>query len=250
MKGRLWVCTPCLVFLLAGCQTVTDSESTVHVDTINEAAITYGAQSGLAWKAARINETLEKHSKELDGIYDFNALALKDNLMPPVIDQSFDSVNSSDYDTMRSAEREIKIVKPAGLVTAAPTWRNYLMMSYKKPTKLNPSLYPTTVDERKVWEDGLLQGWVQGVEQAQDMFEESLGVLNRDFKGMILYHRLLLQNMVSSPFSSTASMGVTGDESMMRINDKVTRITAQAELNAKRVEQWQPVIEINGSAHG
>ena len=252
MKGKLLAYSLGLMaFSLAGCEpTYMSSDSTVHVDSLHEVALTYGAQSGLAWKAKNINMTLEKNADTLDKIYDFNALMLQGNLMPPVIDQAFDTVNSSDYDTMRSSTREISIIKPAGLVTAAPTWRSYLYMTYKTPDKINSSLYPTTSEEQEVWEKALLKGWEQGVTQAQDMFEEALGVLNRDFKGMVLYHKLLLQNIVSSPYASTAHMGVTGDSSMLRINDKVTRITAQAELNASQVEQWQPIIEINGSTHG
>ena len=96
-----------------------------------------------------------------------------------------------------------------------------------------------------MWEQGVAKGWRNGVEQAQEMFEQSLSVLNRDFKGMVLYHTLLLQNMITSPYASTASLGVTGDQAIMRVNDKVTRITAQAELNTAGVSDWDPVIEIN-----
>ena len=234
--------------LLAGCHPLDDTESQVHSDSLNEAAIMYGAQSGLAWKSSKINEKLEKFSTQLDTIYDFNSLLMKDNLVPPVVDMALDTVNAPSYESMRSSDMEIKIVKPAALVTAAPNWRNYLIMSYKKPAKLNPNIHPKTAVEQDLWEKGVAKGWVQGVEQAQDMFEEALSILNRDFRGMVLYHNLLLQNMITSPYASTASLGVTGDQQNMRVNDKVTRITAQAALNASSVADWEPVIEINGDS--
>ena len=234
-----------LPFLLVGCQPLVEEDSHVHHNSLSEAAMIYGAQSGLAWKSKRINRILQKNSSKLDLIYDFNALLMKDNLVPPVVEIAHDTVNAPDYESIRSSEAEIRIVKPASLVTTAPNWRNYLIMSYKMPPKINPSIYPTTLQEKEMWEKGVAKGWYKGVEQAQDMFEQSLSILNRDFKGMVLYHTLLLQNMITSPYAATASLGITGDQTAMRVNDKVTRITAQAALNASGFSEWDPVIEID-----
>ncbi len=47
---------------------------------------------------------------------------------------------------------------------------------------------------------------------------------------MILYRKLLAQNIVSPPFVSRADLGITGGGDRLRINDQVLRITAVSEL--------------------
>ena len=65
--------------------------------------------------------------------------------------------------------------------------------------------------------------------------------MTRDMIGMILYRKLLAENMVSPPFVAKAQLGVTGDATQLRINDQVLRITAQSELQPDS-KQWMPIL--------
>jgi defect-in-organelle-trafficking protein DotC len=58
---------------------------------------------------------------------------------------------------------------------------------------------------------------------------------------MILYRKLLAQNMLTPPYVSQADLGITGGGNDLRINDRVLRITSipQLQTNAKN---WRPVI--------
>jgi defect-in-organelle-trafficking protein DotC len=60
--------------------------------------------------------------------------------------------------------------------------------------------------------------------------------------GMSIYRTLLAKNMVSAPFVAKAKLGITGNETALRINDQVLRITATANLqpNAKG---WQAALK-------
>ena len=60
----------------------------IHNDAIRKVALTYGAQSGLAWESQRINAALEQYGRELDRIYNFNSLMLYGQVVPPVIEES------------------------------------------------------------------------------------------------------------------------------------------------------------------
>ena len=238
-----------LMLTLVSCTPVFDPRDAglvTHHETMRNIAMIYGAQSGLAWKAEIINATLDGHADELDSIYNFNALMMKNNMLPPVIQESMNTMNAESYDTMRMADREIQIVRTAQLVTAAPTWREYLHLVYARPEAPEQALYPKTLEERKLWKASFEKGWRQGVKQADDIFAQSLGMINRDFNGMVYYHTLLTQNMVTPAYTSKARLGVTGDANLMRINDQVLRITETAKLNAGRSEAWQAVVDIHG----
>lgn len=234
--------------VLVGCAPVFDPRDAgldTHQETMRSVALIFGAQSGLAWKAEIINSALSAHAEELDKIYNFNALMMKNNMLPPVIQESTNTMNADGYDTMRMADREIQIVRSAQLVTSAPTWREYLHLTYARPELPEQTLYPKTLDERKVWKVNFEKGWKQGVKQADDIFSQSLGMINRDFNGMVYYHTLLTQNMVTPAYTSKARLGVTGDANLMRINDQVLRITETAKLNASQSDAWQAVVDVH-----
>lgn len=237
----------CLCALVA-CSPVLDprdADDATHRETMRHVAMTYGAQSGLAWKSEKINQAMEAHAAELDRVYNFNALMLKNNMLPPVIEEAQYTMNAEGHDTMRMADREIHMLRPAQLVTAPPTWRDYLLQSYAAPEMPDEMLYPKTLAERGVWKLGFEQGWRQGVKQADDIFAQSLGMINRDFNGMVLYHSLLAQNMVTPAYTSKAQLGITGDEKIMRVNDQILRITETAKLNPSRSDAWQAVVDIH-----
>lgn len=238
----------CLAFATVACTPVFDPRDSgvdTHHETMRSVALTYGAQSGLAWKADIINASLEDHSDELDQVYNFNALMMKNNMLPPVIQESTNTMNADDYETMRIADREIQIVRAAQLVTAPPTWREYLHLTYTRPEKPEKTLYPRNEEERKIWKTSFEQGWKRGVKQADDIFAQSLGMINRDFNGMVHYHTLLTQNMVSPAYTSKAHLGVTGDANLMRVNDQVLRITESAKLQAMQSDDWHAVVDIH-----
>lgn len=235
------------VLSLIGCTPVFDPKdaATTQRETMKSVALTYGAQSGLAWKAEIINATLDAHAVELDKIYNFNSLMMKNNMLPPVLQESQNIMSADGYDKVRMADKEIQIVRPAQLVTSAPTWRDYLIMSYDHPHLPDASLYPSVPEERALWKISFERGWKQGVKQADAIFAQSLGMINRDFNGMVLYHSLLTQNMIAPAYTSKAKLGVTGDANIMRINDQIVRITEEAKLMPDHSEGWQAVVDVH-----
>ncbi len=212
---------------------------------LSDAALAFGAQSGLAWQSARINKYIESHSAELDQVYNFNRLILADNLMPPVIQDSRNNYHQDNYDTVRLADRVIEIVIPASFVTTPPTWRDYIKLHYLHPAIPHTAVLPKDNPQRLVWDAKVSEGWHNGTEQANIIFEEALGRLNRDITGMALYRSLLAQGMISKPYTSTAKLGVTGDANHMRLNDQIIRVTAASELNINRDKHWKPAVVVD-----
>lgn len=208
---------------------------------LRETALSLGAQSGLAWRANIIDQDLTRQARYLDTVYDFNALMLEHNVMPPVLLEGRNTLNLADAQNIRISDRTYKVSKQARFITTPPNWRQYIWMDYKKPDYPDKSLLPKTRLERKLWCIYVARGWQNGIEQANTILEESVARIKEDYTGMILYRKLLAMNMVSPPYVSHTDLGITGDESEMHIDDKVLRITALPALNTNSNE-WRAAV--------
>ena len=236
---------------LAGLQAMTNTKKAtargmpttgkIREMALKETALSLGAQSGLAWRAKYIDDQLVKQTRNLDAIYDFNALVLEHNVLPPVLLEGRNTLNLADTQTIRVSDRTYKVSKQAHFITTAPDWRQYLWMDYKKPAYPHISLLPKTKEERKIWNNYVEKGWENGVIQANTILEESIARIKEDFTGMILYRKLLAMNMVSPPYVSNTELGVTGDGDEIHIDDRVLRITALPALNINS-EEWRAAV--------
>ncbi len=208
---------------------------------LREAALSIGARAGLAWRSQQIDLMLDKEQQTLDRAFNFNGLLLAHNVIPPVLEEGRHSLNLANDETIRLSDRTYRIVQQARFVTAAPTWRDYIWMDFSRPEPPDSSLLPRNPSENNVWRHYVEEGWYQGIAQANTIYTSNLNRLQRDYKGMLLYSKLLEQNMVSMPFVAESKMGITNKDGVLRINDKVLRITALPQLQANS-KTWNPVI--------
>lgn len=213
----------------------------VRWQALYETALSLGATGALAWRSEQINMSLDKNAGQLNLIFDFNQLLLKDSVLPPVLAESDNSLNLASSDSIRVSAKTFKIISPARFVTTAPNWRSYLMMNYPKPPVPDRSLLPKNKIEADVWNRFIRDGWQNGIQQANSIFSANLSRLRRDYNGMVLYRKMLAQGMVSAPFVATADLGVTGDSKEMRIDDRILRITSHSELQTDS-SKWQPIL--------
>lgn len=215
----------------------------IRIQALKETALSIGAQGGLAHHAREIDQMLACNSDNLSNIYNFNRMLLDKNVIPPVLEYSEQSLNLANPDIIRISDNIYKIIKQARFVTAAPTWRDYLWLNYQKPPLPDSTLLPKNKRERKIWQEYIRIGWKKGLDQADTIYNNNLAELKRDFKGMMLYRQLLSKNMVTKPFVSEANIGITSnaDQSEIRVNDRVLRITAVPKLNPNS-KQWHPVL--------
>ena len=220
----------------------TQDTSKIREMALRETALSLGAQSGLAYRAKGIDDQLLRQTRYLDTIYDFNALILENNVIPPVLLEGRNTLNLADTQTIRISDRTYKVSKQAHFVTTPPNWRQYLWLDYQKPEYPHISLLPTNKEEREIWRNNVAKGWQNGVEQANTILEENIARIKEDFSGMILYRKLLAMNIVSPPYVSHTDLGVTGDGHEIHIDDKVLRITALPQLNINSNE-WKAALQ-------
>lgn len=215
--------------------------SNIRKQAIQDTALSLGAQAGLAWRAKQLNNMLNNDQVNLSKIFNFNALILNNNVLPPVLVEGDNTLNLANPEALRLADKVYKIQLAPRFVTVPPTWRDYLLLNFNPPSPPNASLLPKNEGERQIWNQCIKVGWNAGVQQANEIFSINLGRLKRDYSGMVLYRELLAQNMVTAPYVAKVNLGVTGDSNMMRINDQVLRITATSKLNTNS-KSWKAVI--------
>lgn len=213
----------------------------LRLEAIRERGLTYGVQGGLARRAHEIRVMLDGRAVELDRVFDFSRMLLESNVLPPVLSEGGRQLRVDDPNTIRLVDQTFTIESQARFVTAAPTWRDYLMTSLSFPVPNAQSfLVPRTADERQAWVGVVREGWGVGVAQADAIFDANLARLKRDFDGMVLYRKLLAQNMVTKPFVAQSDLGVTGDGRRVAIGERVLRITVHPSLRIDST-RWRPV---------
>lgn len=215
--------------------------SELRVKALEDTAMSLGAQGGLAYATEEMNTRLQRDRSYLETIYNFNGMMLSHGVIPPVLAEGDNSLNLDDPNTIRVADRTYKIIAQARFATTAPNWRDYLIMTYTKPEFPNKAFLPRTNQEKRIWRNAIKTGWDKGIQQAYSIFHQNLARLKRDYSGMILYRKLLQENMISPPFVAKTNLGVTGDGNEMRVNDQVLRISELPKLQAD-TQYWRPIV--------
>ncbi len=216
--------------------------NSLRVKALRDTALSIGARGGLAWRTKNIHSVLSNYEKSLDRIFNFYALLVEESVLPPVLIEARNALSLTGADIIRIADRNYKIIHQAKFVTAPPNWREYIWRSFDQPELPDKSLLPKNTTEQGVWEKYIDQGWIEGVKQADTILKENLNILTRDFNGMILYRKLLDQQMITPPFVSSIELGITGDRNNLTVNDRILKITAFPSLQTDGT-QWKTEIK-------
>lgn len=198
----------------------------IRHQALRDASMSVGARGGLAWRAQQINQIISRYDNTLDRIFNFHALLLEHNILPPVLVEGRYTFEQSSPEIIRLADRSYSIIAQARFTSMPPTWRDYLFLQFTKPEMPDRSMMPKNDAERKVWDRYVQEGWQAGIDQADSILAENMGRLKRDYQGMVRYRSLLAQNMVSPPYTAEVNLGITGSPDEMSVNDRIYKITA------------------------
>lgn len=213
-------------------------------EALREAAISYGARAGLAWRTFAISQETEGRARSLDRVYNFGQLLIPAPsgllIEPPIINQNLNAMLiEGDGQQAAVSDKTYNIINNARIVSAARNWRTYLERDWGNVEPPPDLLRPKNSKERAIWVGLVNKGWAEGVDQANEIFEEDLNRLMADFQGMVRYRLLLAQGMVSPPYALQVDRGVTGGGDQMRIGDRAVQITGKPSLLPGH-KQWQP----------
>ncbi len=211
---------------------------------LREAALSYGARGGLARHTWEIMQQLQQNQSVMNSTFDFRQLLVPVGsgllMEPPIVNEADDaSVVADRGQQAATADRIYRINQNARIVTAPRNWHAYLERDWGTVTPPPTLLLPQDDDERDEWRKWVAEGWAEGYQQADDIFQADLDRLVRDFTGMVRYRNLLAQGIITAPYAATQDRGVTGGGNEMRIGDEAITITGTSQLNP-RPNQWKP----------
>ena len=213
-------------------------------DAIREAALSYGARGGLAWRTYHIRNELETRATQMDKTFDFRQLLIPAPsgllIEPPIVSENVNAlIIEGTGQEAAVSDRVYEIIRNARIVTASRSWRNYLERDWGEVSAPPEILRPINKEEREKWVAWVREGWLKGLEQADEIFTDDLSQLSADYNGMVRYRLLLAQGMVSPPYAFQVDRGITGGGDKMRVGDRAIQITGKPEF-VPGTEKWQP----------
>ena len=216
-----------------------------RADMMRTAALTYGAQGGLAGRSFALNELLRRYRAQLDSAYDFRALVLPVSsgqtlMRPPIVTAVQMAFALGDNGQIaRETSCIYQITREAQLSSTPPNWRAYLVRVWAKPRRPSDGALPRTKQEVAYWDKWVAEGWAQGEKQAVEIFLSDLGRLERDIVGMARYRVLLRARLVEQPKVAFQNQPADGGRDSLHVGDRTIRITDQPGLQGNS-RRWSP----------
>lgn len=217
-------------------ETYTEAETALNVreKTLKESAYAFGFQKGAAYRNAEILSVLEKNKLELDKTYDFSFLMIEGQVVPPVI------VGGEQYTTENQKATRIMqtyiIKSQPRFASFPPSWREYLYQEFEEPKLLDKTLLPKNDEEEELIKSEVARGFSDGVNQADYLYSLNMNRLNRDIKGMILFHKLAKRGLVAMPKVKRGDLGITIKGNELKIGETVFTVEDASFNNPK---QWK-----------
>ena len=216
-----------------------------RADMLRTAALTYGAQGGLAAESFAINQMLQRYEPQLDATFNFAPLVLavgdgQTLMRPPIVTSAQMAFALADNGQVaRETSCIYQITEEAQLASAPPNWRSYLVRSWSPPMRPTDAVLPRTNQEAAYWSLWVAQGWAAGETQAVEIYQDDLGRLERDLIGMARYRVLLRAGLVEPPVVAFSDQAVDGGRDSLHIADQTIRITDQPGLQGN-ASHWEP----------
>lgn len=165
---------------------------------IYDAARGVGIRAGYADEAVRINDIVQRrYVPLLNSRFDFRRLMVQQYVIPPVITR-INNIEEASGQLLYFSNSSYEIAKDARLSRTAPNWQSYLNLPVQ-PIAAPQGLSVESSEEQKAWREGASIGWYAGITEARRGFVTGWNILNRDYGGMIRYHDLARQGVVSLP---------------------------------------------------
>ncbi len=216
--------------------------SLMRPNALREAAQLVTFQSAMAYRYKQLLAETESHSRILDTAFDFSPLLMTQDdalILPPVLTRAGASMRIEDTKTATTAQTSYELLAPARYVSTVPNWRTFLMAdSFPAPEKPNPAVMPKNDKERLIWRAAVREAWAQGLSEADQLYADNVSRLVREYRGIMLYHLLSAQHLLSQVNTASASLGIkTSDNgNKLHIGQKVYRITAPSAFTVPEEE--------------
>ena len=195
-----------------------EKEPSLRERALRETALQVGSQAALAQRTRAQNAEVEPFAPWLTEIYRFDQLLSEQGLvLPPIVIEARRHAEVNGVQ-LTKIEQSYQMIENARVVSAPPTWREYLIAAaYPPPVRPEGALLPQNPAEERLWTDAVSRGWEQGEQQAWLAFRARVGELHRAFLGRVRYLVLLERRMVTAPAVRVARRGVRLDRNELLI---------------------------------
>lgn len=212
--------------------------SLMRPTAIKEAAQLVTFQTAIAWRYKQLVAATETHSAIMDTTFNFGPLLMTQGealILPPVLTHSGASMRIESGETATAAATSYELLEPARYISTVPNWREFLMVdAFPEPEKPNPAVMPKNDKERAIWRAAVREAWAQGLMEADQLFADNVSRMARQYRGVMLYHLLTAQHLLSKVSTASAELGTkaTDNGNKLHIGQKVYRITAPSAFTA------------------
>lgn len=211
----------------------------MRFDAIHEAAVSYAAQTALAWRYEQLREMTRRHEDTLDVIASFSPFVEDDHMLLPSITRVEDRFDiSKDRTELRSSSVQYQVSEEPRAITQPPTWRDYIWRELPYPDEPHPALMPQNAEEREVWTDGINMGWESGLRQAQQDWENNLNELVRAIRGRVTYRILESRGVVQPPQMQAGEPRLTESKDGDTVNAGEVVHSITVPLDFRDESQW------------
>ncbi|MDC5277956.1 type IV secretion system DotC family protein [Acinetobacter baumannii] len=208
-----------------------EAESAARIDAIKSLVREAAQRNAIRARLTEIDNIVHSANnvRKLDTIYNFQPLMINTVVVPPVIIQAN---NISDVQNPRllsvlGVRYEIK--ENARFSHTPPNWRDSLQFNVKSydvgldtlPTELKPK----SAAEHRAFKAAMEQGIEDGVKEADSIFKYQLNRLNQTYKGMITFHRFVLDGKITMPAISRKDIALSGNGNTLMLNQSNFEIT-------------------------
>lgn len=214
-------------------------ETDPRKEAIYQEALMYGTQSALHARSYQLNKFLEENAQYYSKVFNFQPLLLEGGrVIPPIVVEGENLFAQEDRYTLRTVNKSYRILEQAKVINTPLIWQRFFDYYITRPTMPDARLLPLNEIEDSYWEKGILEGWKIGTNQANSIFLESLKKLSRDYVGMVRFHLMLKQNLITYPITTTTNLGVTSSSDTLNIGESIFEITKLPDFNMD-LDSWR-----------
>lgn len=211
----------------------------IKLQAMHNYAKTVAIRAAMSSRLGEMSGVVSKHSRELDAIYNFSPLMIKQRVVPPVITEARDLYNQDGNLQIRLSDAIYNIEQQAYFSSTPPNWRSYLTFNnkgnaYEKLSYVTGDMKPSNKLEEEVWVDGTVEGWNLGLRQANVVLEQALNRLNRDYIGMVRFHEMVLQGKVTMPSISNYNLYDNNEGDRLILGEELLQIDVLPTFNDQR----------------
>jgi len=218
----------------------------LRLNSILNVAMQYGVESALYFRGKEFQSFLAENEAALMQSFNYEMLMLGNGkIKPAVIDKVDYSLTNEDRRTQRKIKTQYKLVEQSELVQGPPSHVDFFVnLNFRKPKAPNKYLIPVEPDEKETWRRGVELGWVEGIQQADQIIQHNTRSLLRNYLGSIRFHILLKMNVVTEPTAVETTIGTTASGNVLNVGESVYELVNLPNFNDKELE-WNalPLID-------